>query len=86
MKVTLSQAADAILSRHTAFRDKLVEALGGLPGVSCFIDGRVGRAPPDDRVVLMCSDHEPINISYHEFADAATVKMIVRQWSSPPAE
>ena len=85
MNVTFSQAADAILRPHQAFRDDLAAALGGLPG-NCFVDGKVGRSPADDRVVLLCHDREAITVQCHEFGDAKTVNRIVRQWSSPAPE
>ena len=85
MNVTFSQTAEAILSRHADFRDSLVQALGALPG-NCFIDAKVGRSPRDDSVVLLCRNRETITVSYNEFGNAATVKQIVRQWSSPPQE
>jgi len=85
MNVTFSQSADAILSRQRDFRDSLVQALGGLPG-NCFIDGKVGRSPPDDSLVLMCQNRQSITVQSYEFEGAATVEAIVKQWSSPPHE
>jgi hypothetical protein len=82
LKITFSQSADAILSRHGAFQKNLQEALASLPG-SCFIDGRVGRSAPDDRVVLMSQDRETITLQDYEFEETATVKRIVEQLSSP---
>ncbi|HVS39953.1 MAG TPA: hypothetical protein VMS17_30625 [Gemmataceae bacterium] len=85
MNVVFSQSADAILGPHKDFRDGLVQALDSLPG-TCFIDGRVGRSPRDDCVVLLCQGRERITVPHDEFGDATTVKRIFKQWSSPAPE
>ena len=82
MKVVFSPSADAILGRHPDFRDGLVKALGALPG-NCFIDGRVGRSPAADRVVLLCLDRETITVAYDEFGSTVTIERIVKQWCGP---
>lgn len=82
MTVTFSQAAEMILSRHKQFRETLLAAIeSGLTG-HCFIDGRIGRTPTNDELILMCQGHDPITVPYNEFRDEATVKRIVQEWSS----
>ncbi|HVS40026.1 MAG TPA: hypothetical protein VMS17_30990 [Gemmataceae bacterium] len=85
MNVTFSPTADAILGQQQTFRQNLTAALAGLPG-SCFIDGKVGRSPADDSVVLLCQGREPITVQHYDFRDASTVKRIVQQWSSSAVE
>lgn len=83
MIATFSQAAEMILSRHKQFRERLLAAVeSGLPG-QCFIDGRIGRGPTTDELVLMCQGHDPITVPYDEFADEATIRRIVREWGAP---
>lgn len=82
MKVTFSPAAEQILSRNKDFREALLAAIeSGLTG-HCFIDGRIGRTPSNDELVLMCQGHDPITVPSNEFRDEATVKRIVQTWSS----
>jgi hypothetical protein len=82
MQITFSQAADMILSRHEEFREGLLQVLGGSVAGHCFIDGRIGRTPADDELVLRRQDHSPITIPYHEFADRAAIKRIIEEWPS----
>lgn len=82
MVITLSPSAEMILSRNTDFRDKLLAALKGSLEGQCFIDGRVGRTPANDELIFMCQDHETIGVESYEFADPATIKEIIRKWSS----
>jgi hypothetical protein len=85
VNVTLSPTADAILSQHTDFRDRLLEALGGQAG-SYFIDGKVGRGPRDDSLVVMCQNRPPLAIAYYEFANAANVQRIIRDWPTSDSD
>lgn len=82
MTATFSQAAEMILSRHKQFRERLLAAVEGIPAGQCFIDGRIGRGPTTDELVLMCQGHEPITVPYFEFPDEATIRRIVKKWSS----
>ena len=81
MTITFSQSADMILSRHQEFREGLLKLLGERPAGHCFIDGRVGRTPGDDELVLRCQGQPAITIPYHEFGDAATLQRILEEWS-----
>jgi hypothetical protein len=83
MTATFSQAAEMILSRHKQFRERLLKAIEGTVAGQCFIDGRIGRSPTNDELVLMCQGHQPINVEYSEFADEATIKRIIQEWSGP---
>ena len=85
MNVVFSPMADAILGRHSDFRDGLVRTLAGLPG-ACSIDGKVGRAPADDRVVLLCQGRETITVSHEDLGDAAAAGRAVKPWSVPTPE
>lgn len=85
MIVTFSQAAEMILSRHKQFRERLLAALERDLAGQCFVDGRIGRGPTNDELVLMSQGHDPITVPYDEFPDEATIKRIVREWSSSGA-
>lgn len=85
MNVVFSRTADAILGRRPDFRDGLVKALAGLPG-ACFIDGKVGRTPADDRVVLLCQGRETITVAHEDFGDAAAAGRVIKPWSAPAPE
>lgn len=81
MTVTLSPAAEQILSAHKDFRDHLVEAIQkGFKG-SCFMDGRVGRTHSNDELVIMAQGQDAITVSVPEFVDS-TIGDIVKRWST----
>jgi hypothetical protein len=77
MNVTFSPTANTVLSRHKTFQDNLLEALSGLPG-TCYIDVRVGRTPPDDCLILMSQNREPLSIPYFEFANQGDRQGVVQ--------
>lgn len=81
MTVTLSPAAEQILSTHKDFRDHLVEAIqNGFKG-SCFMDGRVGRTHSNDELIIMAQGQDAITVPVPEF-DESTIKDILKRWSS----
>jgi hypothetical protein len=81
MRVTFSQTADAMLGPYTSSREKLLAVLEALPG-DCFIDGKVGRIPGNDELVLRSMKHRPISIPHSDFSDPARLGRVIEEWVS----
>jgi len=85
MQVTISSTAEAMLSRYPLSRERLLAILQSVPG-NCFIDGKVGRIPGNDELVLRSRDHRPLSVTHPEFSDPTTMERIIQEWSSAGAE
>jgi hypothetical protein len=81
MQLTFSQPADAILGRYIQSREKLVAVLAALPG-HCFIDGKVGRIPGNDELVLRSPDYPPMTVPHAQFSDPTRLGHVLEEWAS----